>query len=268
MIRGIDISTYQESKRIDYDALAKEIDFAILRIGFTGWGTAENCNLDKEFYAHYNELSKRGVKLGAYYFGVAMTPDMAKKEAEFVLKEVKDRKLKLEYGIWYDTENSGASGDNKNGHQFLSKTALTNVVDRFCSTIESAGFYCGIYASESWFTTKLDYTGKLKRYDYWVANWSNEPKIPYGMLQFSSTGKLKGYAGNLDMNVAKKDYPAIYKKMHDSETEVETPVAKPKQFLIFKVTTEPEKYPDFDLIFKLTAEPEKYPDFEQVEVVP
>ena len=252
MIRGIDISTFQESKRIDYDALSKEIDFAILRIGYTGWGTAENCNLDKEFYSHYNELSKRGVKLGAYYFGVAMTPDMANKEAEFVLKQVKDKQLKLEYGIWYDTESSGATGDNKNGHQFLSKNALTNVVDSFCSTIESAGFYCGIYASESWFRTKLDYTGKLKRYDYWVANWSVEPKIPHGMWQTSSTGKLRGYAGNLDMNVAKKDYPAIYKKMNDTQKPVEPPAVKPKKFLIFK----------------LTAEPEKYPDFEQVEVVP
>ena len=244
MTRGIDISEWQASKQINYDLLSKEIDFAILRMGFTGWRTGKEQNLDKEFYTHYTELSKRGVKLGVYYFGVAMTPDVAKKEAEFVLKQVKDKQLKLEYGIWYDTESSGATGNSRIGHQFLNKKDLTDVVDSFCSTIESAGFYCGIYASESWFNTKLD-SGKLKRYDYWVANWVGEPKISHGIWQDSATGKLRGYSGNLDTNVAKKDYPAIYKKMHGTQ---EQPDIKKKQFLVFKLTTEPEKYPDFNKV--------------------
>lgn len=247
-MQGIDISQWQESKRINYDTLSKEIDFAILRIGFTGWRTGTDCNLDKEFYTHYNELSKRGVKLGVYYFGVAMTPDVAKKEAEFVLKQVKDNKLKLEYGIWYDTESSGSTGGSKIGHQFLGKDILTKVVDSFCKTVESAGYYTGVYASEYWFTSKMDYAGVLKRYDFWVANWSNEPKIPHGIWQVSSGGKLMGYSGNLDMNTAKKDYPAIYKKMNEPQKPVEKPVEKLKQYLVFKLTTEPSKYPDFEQV--------------------
>lgn len=238
------MSRWQESKLINYDLLAKEIDFAILRIGYTGWETGVDQYLDREFYTHYDELSKRGVKLGAYYFGVAMSPEVAKQEAEFVLKEVKDKNLKLEYGIWYDTETSGATGDIKNGHQFLNKDELTEVVDMFCSTIESEGFYCGIYANEYWFNNHLDME-KLKRYDFWVANWSAEPKIPHGMWQTSSTGKLNGYSGNLDTDIAKKDYPAIYKKMHNIQ---DTSDVKQKQFLIFKFTTEPEKYSGFTKI--------------------
>ena len=36
MIKGIDISAHQVPSKIDYDKLSKEIDFAILRVGYTG----------------------------------------------------------------------------------------------------------------------------------------------------------------------------------------------------------------------------------------
>ena len=246
MVKGIDISAWQEPKYINYDKLAKEIDFAILRIAYTGWSDAKTQYIDKHFYTHYNELTKRGVKLGVYLFGVAMNTTTAEKEANFVLEQIKRNNLILEYGVWYDTENSGAMSGVKNGHQFLNKTQLTNVIDKFCSTIENAGYYCGIYASESWFTTKTDYNGILKKYDRWVANWSNEPKISYGIWQDSSTGKLKGYSGNLDTNVAKKDYPAIYKQMHPDK------VVEPKKTRYF--------------VYGFTEDKNKYPELEKVEV--
>lgn len=247
MKKGIDISQWQSSKSINYDTLAKEIDFAILRIGYTGYGTGKDHHLDNEYLTHYKELSKRNVPLGVYFFGVAMTPEVAKKEAEFTLAEIKKQKLKLEYGVWYDTESSNST-INKIGHQFLNKADLTKVVDTFCKTIEGAGFYCGIYASEYWFTTNLDYNGVLKRYDRWVANWTRKPVIEYGIWQVQSKGKLLGYSGNLDMNEAIKDYPAIYRKMHETVVAPPKPAPVEKVYLVFKHTTTPEQYPDFQAV--------------------
>ena len=37
--KGIDISTWQKPSQINYDQLAKEVDFVILRAGYTGHGT-------------------------------------------------------------------------------------------------------------------------------------------------------------------------------------------------------------------------------------
>ena len=52
--KGIDISSY--NVMIDYAKVASQIDFAILRAGFTGYGTGASLNRDKEFERHYNNL--------------------------------------------------------------------------------------------------------------------------------------------------------------------------------------------------------------------
>ena len=53
--KGIDISSYNEN--INYDVIAKQVDFAILRAGFTGWGT-HSLNVDKKFNQHYDGLRR------------------------------------------------------------------------------------------------------------------------------------------------------------------------------------------------------------------
>ena len=76
MIKGIDISAHQVPSKIDYDKLSKEIDFAILRVGYTGYGInpphSNNFNKDVHFETHYKELAKRGVDIGVYYYGGAI----------------------------------------------------------------------------------------------------------------------------------------------------------------------------------------------------
>ena len=48
----------------------------------------------------------------------------------------------------------------------LSRQALTNVIKAFCSEVEKAGYYVGVYASLSWLDSKF-YPDQLP-YDVWV----------------------------------------------------------------------------------------------------
>ena len=38
--------------------------------------------------------------------------------------------------------------------------------------------------------------------------------LPYGIWQYSSKGRVPGISGNVDLDIAYKDYPAIIKGAH------------------------------------------------------
>ncbi len=218
---GIDISVWQKPSSINYDELAQNIDFAILRAGFTGYGTGESLYKDDAFDTHYMELHRRGIPIGAYWYSCANTKEEGIQEAKKCIEIVKDKTLL--YPIFMDVED--------NHHQRpTSKAILTDTVIAFCETIEQAGYYVGIYSSSSWFGTELDLE-RLAPYDLWVAQWSErEPSIRKGIWQFTSKGRLKGYNENLDCNYAYKDYPAIMKSagLNGLNTSGNPPSNKPK----------------------------------------
>ena len=96
----------------------------------------------------------------------------------------------------------------KHGYNFDDSKAIS---EAFCSIVEGAGYYTGIYASKSWFDT---YLKGLDRYNKWIAHWSNvsyEDKSGVGMHQYTSKLKLNGYSGNLDGDYAHTDFPTIIK---------------------------------------------------------
>ena len=67
-----------------------------------------------------------------------------------------------------------------------------------------------IYANKDYFTGKLN-SSKLDRYDKWLAEWSSKPTYNknFGIWQYSSKGSMPGIVGNVDLNIAYKDYPSI-----------------------------------------------------------
>ena len=90
---------------------------------------------------------------------------------------------------------------------------VTDASISFLETLESHGYYAMIYASDiSGFIERLE-LDRLKAYDKWVARYGCGPKnaVPYGIWQYSSTGRVPGINGNVDMNRTTKDYPAIIK---------------------------------------------------------
>jgi len=70
------------------------------------------------------------------------------------------------------------------------KAEITAATKAFCDTMEQAGYYCSIYASDvSGFKETMD-VSKLTAYDKWVAKYStHEPSYvkQYGMWQFGGS---------------------------------------------------------------------------------
>lgn len=57
------------------------------------------------------------------------------------------------------------------------RNTLTQIVKAFCSAVEAAGYWVGIYSSESFFNSEMN-DGELTRYSHWVARWGKSKPAP------------------------------------------------------------------------------------------
>ena len=185
--RGIDVSRWQGN--IDWTAVAADdVNFVML-------GTRSKGAVDPYFHTNVKGASAAGLKVGAYIYSLATTPDMAREEADFVLDLVKD--YPISFPIAFDAEDSATLGS-------LPPTQVSEIINAFCDRIEEAGYYPIVYANDNWLSNKIDLS-KMKR-DVWVARY--EAKHKYAdpiMWQVTSTGAIQGINGNVDIDFLYKD---------------------------------------------------------------
>jgi len=208
--RGIDIS--EHNGNIDLSTLKSQIDFVIIRVGYGTKGT-----LDTKFRRNADLCVSLGIPFGFYWYSYALDISGAEQEAKHFLNAIAPYKDKYSYGCWFDMEDA----DNyKSRNGMPSNSTLRQMCAKFCSVVEAAGYYVGVYASESWFNNQLN-GSELNAYDKWVAQWPTSGGQQKGLgvdansrnglhlWQFTSSGRFNGYNGNLDTNYAYLDYPSL-----------------------------------------------------------
>ena len=204
--RGIDISAHQGD--IDLSKLKGQIDFVIIRVGYGTKGT-----IDTKFTRNANLCRELGIPVGFYWYSYALDVEGAKKEAQAMINAINPYKDIVKFGVWFDMEDADGY-KKKNG--MPSNQTLRQMCAAFCEAVENAGFYSGIYASESWFNNQLK-GSEVTPYDKWVAQWptsggkqtalntSADKRSDVHLWQFTSQGRFSGYSGNLDTNYAYLD---------------------------------------------------------------
>lgn len=196
---GIDISAHNGN--IDFNALSKQVDFIILR---ATWGT----NTDSRFEEYYRECKAHNIPVGAYCYSYSLDAQTGIEEANYILNLIKGKQF--EYPIYIDMEDE----DNyKANHGMPSNATLTAICNNFCETVEKAGCYAGVYASQSWFNNQIK---GVTKYDKWIANWGTNDGTEQKdlskiceMLQYTSEKYI--ISKRFDGNVSYVDYPAIIK---------------------------------------------------------
>jgi GH25 family lysozyme M1 (1,4-beta-N-acetylmuramidase) len=198
---GVDVSKYNgypDWKK----AKQSGVQFAILRLG-SGYGGGY---VDKTFEYNYRECKKAGIGVGVYvasYLNIGAEIDMT-------LKALKGKQL--EYPVYFDIEDFSL-----NGRRYSNKQ-LTDYTARFCSEVERAGYYVGIYSNKAFLDGRL-YWERIKKYDIWIAHWSKGVNYAgkYGMHQYTNQGQWRGIAstgeGGVDTNWCFVDYPSLMKKL-------------------------------------------------------
>ncbi len=154
------------------------------------------------FRTYADACERYGIPYGFYHYSYALNVEEAKQEVAGMLNSIKG--YKPTYPIVIDMED----GDGwKEAHGGASNQTYTDICTTFCQTLEENGYYAMIYANLHWFRTILN-SPELNSYDKWLAQWASRPTYekPFGIWQYSSTGRVNGITGDVDMNIAYKDY--------------------------------------------------------------
>ena len=189
MYKGIDVSKWNGN--IDWDTVAPNIDFAIIRAG-------AGKTVDKTARKNLEECEKRGIPYGVYWFSYAGSVENAEKEAGACFNVVKDFSPFM--GVFFDFEYASVEYARGKGVKITSEL-VNDMAVGFCEKIQKlSNFQAGIY-------TNLDYMNRyweketLAKYLIWYARYNSEPGV-YGwdMWQYSSVGKIPGIVGKVDLN--------------------------------------------------------------------
>jgi len=194
-LQGVDVSEWQGD--IDWQTVAADgIDFAIIRIGFRGCGEG-TLEEDSSFFFNYEQAKEAGLQVGVYYFSQSITAEEAKKEAEWVLKELDERTPSLP--VFFDWEPVVKEGSRtKYGEHAL----LTDCAAAFCSTIEAAGLEAGVYYNCSQCYNCYDLS-QLTDYSFWLTAPGSAPDCYYAsdFWQYSFEGQVNGIPNAVDRNI-------------------------------------------------------------------
>ena len=187
----IDISFWQG--KIDFKKLAKTgVKSIIIKCG--GSDGEVKYYKDSKFVRNYNEAKKYGFFIGVYYFAGSdfITENEGKICGKKCYEIIKDCELDLP--VYIDVEATQPK------HYY----GTTDAILSFCSVIEKKGFKSGVYASALSGYDRLFSYEKVKNKSIWVAEWDDKrgdfpPKCD--IWQYTSTGKLNGIDGYVDMDI-------------------------------------------------------------------
>ena len=201
----IDVSEWQGD--IDWaKAKADGVEGVIIRLGY-----GEGNNADKKAQRNISECKRLGIPFGIYWYSYADTPSIAKEEGADVVAKLKQFGVNasdLAYPVYYDLEKW-----TWEGHQPPTDPNVYNdIVNNWYSALQSAGYKnLSVYS----YTSYLQ--GPLKHADIyakttWVAQYGARmgfdsfPTNSRGW-QYTSSGKVGGIRGNVDMNAfGNKEY--------------------------------------------------------------
>lgn len=204
MFKGIDVSAHQG--RIDWEKVKNSgVQFAILRLGI---GSDISSQDDAYFEANVQGCEGVGLPWGAYLYSYALNLEDARSEVQHALRLLNGKRP--EYPVFFDMEDADGY---KAKHGMPSNQGLVDICKTFLLGVEDAGYYASLYASLSWLNNQLN-SHELDRFDKWVAQWNTSCsyKKPYGIWQYTDSGKVEGINGNVDMNIAYTNYPEVIKK--------------------------------------------------------
>jgi len=183
---GIDVSKYQGN--INWTKVAADnIKFAIIRAGYGRTATQK----DEYFEANYSGASAAKLPVGVYWYSYATNVSGAEAEAEACLKVIRGKTF--QYPVFYDMEEDKQAA--------LGKTTCTNLAIAFCNKIAAAGYKTGVYGNKYFLTNYIDFN-RLGKYYVWLAHYTTTTDFSkrYDMHQFSSTGRVNGISGKVDLN--------------------------------------------------------------------
>lgn len=190
---GIDVSRYQGD--IDFKKVKKAgASFVMIRVGYQV-GTNGKYKLDPYFKNNIKKALKNDLKVGVYFYSYADSKKEAKKQAKWVIKQIKDYDITLP--VVFDFESFNAFNEME-----LSIFGLNEIADSFIKTVNDNGYDGMLYGSKNYLNTIWKYHTE----EVWLAHYTDKTDYDgdYKMWQLCDDGKIDGIDGYVDINILYK----------------------------------------------------------------
>ena len=186
---GIDVSHHQDV--IDWNQTKDYIDFAIIRCGY---GDDADYQDDRQFLRNAQACEALGIPYGIYFYSYAEDDYHMQSEVSHVLRLLQGRTPTLP--VYLDLEEDAVAS--------LGNAAILRHARAFCTAVANAGFRPGVYANYYWWTHYLT-SSEYDQWSRWIARYgASDPGYSgdYDFWQYSSTGRIAGISGDVDLNYA------------------------------------------------------------------
>lgn len=180
----IDISHHQNPAKMNYDKLAKQVKWVIIR---TQYGSR---TIDKHYKTHHREFRKRGIPTAAYAWVRGVSINDMKVEA----RDFYNRTKQFNPTFWFLDVEEESMKDMKAG-----VSAYVNELRRLGA--KKVGVYIAHHLYKQ-------FNLNMNEFDaVWIPHYgkdngkvNSKPQFPCDIHQFTSKGKLDGYPYGLDLN--------------------------------------------------------------------
>lgn len=195
----LDVSKWQGSINWDKVKASGKIDGVMIRAMGNKNGKPY---LDPYFARNYAECARLGIPVGGYYYTCAVTPRQTEEELAALKTALRGKTFQLPLAI--DVEDPRLRS--------LAPAKLSALVAEAAAQLEAWGLYAMVYTYTNFADTALDMAA-LAAYDLWIADYRGKrPTRRHGMWQYTSSGKIPGVSGPVDLSHAYKGYAAIIQR--------------------------------------------------------
>lgn len=214
MTRCIDISNYQGVVATStFKAMKKDIPWVIIRCSYTHQADFTQ-DKDKSFEQNIINAYAAGMKIGVYHYSQALSTKESETEAAFVLKIIKKHKKKITLPVVIDYEFGKRL--NASRAKKIGKNGCFKICSAFCEKVKAAGYTPMVYANLNTLNNYIS-TELPEKYKVWVAQYNStcDYKKPYYLWQYTSSGRVQGVGGKVDLSQTKPSAAAYTEALPD-----------------------------------------------------
>ena len=190
---GLDVSKWQGA--IDFSKVKEAgASFVMIRVGSQS-GVGGEYILDPYFKRNIEKALENDLIVGIYFYSYADSKKEAKKQAEWVVEQIKNYDITLPVAFDFECYSSF---NNMN----LSLYQLNEVAESYFKVLEENGYETILYGSKNY----LNAIWKYNRNKVWLAHYTDDTDYDkdYMMWQLCQDGKIEGINGFVDINVLYK----------------------------------------------------------------
>ena len=204
----IDVSSWQGD--VDWaKAKADGVEGAIIRLGY-GWGNYADAKAQRNI----NECKRLGIPFGIYWYSYAYDANCARAEGNDVAAKLRQMGVSpndLKYPVYYDLEKWTWAGHTPP----TNPNVYSGMADAWYGALQSAGYKnLGVYSYTSYLQGPLN-NSNIYAKTRWVAQYGAQ--MGYNAFgtndrgwQYTSSGRINGISGNVDMSAfGNKTYSVI-----------------------------------------------------------